>query len=130
MKQHYRAKDFPLDQPRSNFTTIADFMSAVVDVPHVLIDRLTYACLANEFETVQDHVRLASSRARQCGFLCYLGPALIFTDAFLAPEQRWINQEPWDDNGRPQYIKVAVPKPFIPFTEVCTHDNPGIQIHR
>jgi hypothetical protein len=107
MKQHYRSKDFPLQLPRQQFTTVADFKLVAAAASHVIVDRLTYACLANDFEQVQDQVTMGSASHREIGFLCYLDKTMIFTDAFLDPEQRWVNADPWDDDGRPQYIVVG-----------------------
>lgn len=115
MKQHYRSKDFPLLMARQQYTTVQDFKLVIEASAHVLIDRLTYACLAHDFEFVQDDVRMAGPAHRQVGYLCRLGLTDIFTDAFLDPEQRWVNADPWDDNGRPHYL-VVPPDRLKPFT--------------
>jgi hypothetical protein len=107
MKQHYRSKDFPLQLPRQQFTTVQDFKLVIAGASHVIIDRLTYACLAADFEQVQDNVTMGTPAQRQIGFLCFVDTTMVFTDAFLEPEKRWVNPDPLDDSGRPQYIVVS-----------------------
>lgn len=127
MKQHYRSKDFPLQLPRQQFTTVEDFKLVVAGASHVIIDRLTYACIAADFEHIQDDVTMGTASQRQIGFLCFLGTTMVFTDAFLEPEKRWVNPDPLDDNGRPQYLVVTGQylKPLdLPYQ--CLHRGPNL----
>lgn len=115
-KQHYRYKNFPANVVRQQYTTVEEFLSVIAapQVEHVVVDQLTYNCLTQDFEAFQDRAYIATTDEQSVGLILVIdGTKMIFTDAMLPENRRWVN-EGRGDSARPQFIAVDPPliEPF------------------
>jgi hypothetical protein len=114
-RQHYRYKDFPASVRRQQFTTVADFKAAISErqVQHVIVDSLTHQLLADSFEELQEHAKIAGPAANELGLILTVGDRLVFADTYLPADRQWVNENPGSSN-RPQFIIVepSIVKPF------------------
>lgn len=113
--QHYRSKDFPDHRERRHdYWTFDDFIKVLEASPkkHLLIDRFCLESLYHEIEGFGADLIIADVEERAAtGLLFSYKSTLVFTDAYLPIDRQWVNIDPRQESGRPQYL-IVEPKPY------------------